>query len=184
MMVQVTKTPTILCLMIFHSAKSKNDLIFVFNTSKQLKTLSFSNLYVLTYQKLISSLLYSSDKMIVQVTKTPTILCLMIFHSTKSKNDLIFGLSPSKRLKNTLFQSFICSHRLETNFQPTITAVVHITKTPTILCYIIFHSTKSKNNLIYGFSTSKQLENTLFRSFICSHILETNFQPTITAVTK
>jgi len=37
----------------------------------------------------------------VQTTKTLFILCLMIFHSIKSKNDLIFGFSISKELGNS-----------------------------------------------------------------------------------
>jgi len=115
MMVQVTKTLIILCLMMFHSTKSKNDLIFGFSTSKQLETLSFISSYAHTHQKQIYNQLYSSDKTMVQVTKTPIILCLMIFHSTKSRNNFIFGFSISKQLENTPFQQFICSHTLETN---------------------------------------------------------------------
>jgi len=42
--------------------------------------------------------------MMVQPTKTHIILCLMIFQSTKSKNDLIFGFITSKQLENSLFQ--------------------------------------------------------------------------------
>jgi len=45
--------------------------------------------------------------MMVQVTKTHIILCLMIFHSSNSKNDLIFGFSILKQLENTLFQPVI-----------------------------------------------------------------------------
>jgi len=80
------------------------DLIFGFSTSKNWKTLSFSNSYAHTHQKLISNQLYNSDKMMVHITKTHIVLCLMFFHSTKSKNDLIFGFSTSKQLENTLFQ--------------------------------------------------------------------------------
>jgi len=43
MMVQTTKTLIILCLMIFHSIKSKNGLIFGFSTSSQLETTFFNN---------------------------------------------------------------------------------------------------------------------------------------------
>jgi len=68
------------------------------------KALSFTNSYALTHQKLIANQLYSSDKMMVQVTKTHIVLCLMMFQSTKMKNDLIFGFSTSKQLENTLFQ--------------------------------------------------------------------------------
>jgi len=50
----------------------------------------------------------------IHITETNIILCLMIFHSTKSKNDLIFGFSTQKQLENTFFQKFICSHTLET----------------------------------------------------------------------
>jgi len=50
-----------------------------------------------------------------QLTKTLIILCLMMFHSIKMKNDLIFGFSTSKQLENTAFQQFICSHTTETN---------------------------------------------------------------------
>jgi len=42
--------------------------------------------------------------MMVQVTKTHMILCWMIFHSTKCKNDLVFGHSTSKQLENTFLQ--------------------------------------------------------------------------------
>jgi len=45
---------------------------------------------------------YSNDKMVVQVTKRHIILCWMIFHSTKSKNDLIIGFSTSKQLIHML----------------------------------------------------------------------------------
>ena len=99
MMIQVTKTLTILCLMMFHSTKSKNDLIFGFSTSKNSwKTLSFSNSYAHTHQKLNTNQLYSSDQIMVHITKTHIVLCLMIFHSTKSKNDLIFRFSTLKQL--------------------------------------------------------------------------------------
>jgi len=37
----------------------------------------------------------------------------MIFHSTKSKNDMIIGFTTSKQLEATLFQKFICSHTSE-----------------------------------------------------------------------
>jgi len=67
------------------------------------KQLFFSNQHALTIQKLISNQLYSSDKLMVQVSKTLVILCLKIFQSTKSKNDLICGLSKSKQLESTLF---------------------------------------------------------------------------------
>jgi len=44
--------------------------------------------------------------MMVHITKLHIVLlCLMIFHSTKSKNDLIFGSNTSKQLlQSTLFQ--------------------------------------------------------------------------------
>jgi len=121
MMVQVTKTHIILCLMIFHSTKNKNDLIFGFSIPKQLESTLFSYSYALTHQqKLISNQLYSSDKMMLHITKTHIILCLTIFHSIKSKNDLTFGFSMPKQLESTLFQKFICSHTSETNYQPTL----------------------------------------------------------------
>jgi len=55
---------------------------------------SLSVIHVLTYtrNKFITNF-YSSETMMVQVTKTNIILCLMVFHSVKSKNDLVFGLS-------------------------------------------------------------------------------------------
>jgi len=46
----------------------------------------------------------ASDKMMVHITKTHIVLCLMIFHSTKSKNNPIFGFSSSKQLENPPFQ--------------------------------------------------------------------------------
>jgi len=120
MMVHITKTHIIICLMIIHSTNSKNDLIFGFNTSKNWKTLFFSNSYAHTHQKLISNQLYSSDKMMVQLTKTHIIIYLMIIHSMNRKNDLIFGFSTSKQLESTIFQQLICSHTLETNIQQTL----------------------------------------------------------------
>jgi len=36
------------------------------------------------------------DKLMIQVTKTLTILCLMMFHSTKMKNDWLFGKKRKK----------------------------------------------------------------------------------------
>ena len=56
------------------------------------------------HEKQISNQLYSSDKMMVQLTKTHIVLCLMSFHSTKSDSDLIFGFSISKQLENNLFK--------------------------------------------------------------------------------
>jgi len=41
--------------------------------------------------------------MMVQVTKTH-ILCWMIIHLTKIKNDLVFGFSTWKQLEKTIFQ--------------------------------------------------------------------------------
>ena len=104
MMVRVTKTHIILCLMIFHSTRSKNELIFGFSTWKQLENTLFSNSYAHTHKELISNQLYSSDQIMAQVTKAIIIYCLIIFHSTKSKNDLIRGFSTSKQLENTLFR--------------------------------------------------------------------------------
>jgi len=70
MMVHITKTLIVLCLMIFHSTNIENDLIFRFSTSKQLEnTLYSSNSYAHTFQKLISNQLYSSDNIVVKVTK-------------------------------------------------------------------------------------------------------------------
>jgi len=104
MMVQVTKTHVILCLMIFHPTKMKNDSVFGFSTWKQLENILFYSIksYDHIHKKQIYNQLYSSDKMMVQVTKTLTILCLMMFHSTKMKNDVLFGFSTSKQLENTL----------------------------------------------------------------------------------
>jgi len=56
----------------------------------------------------------------VQVSRTLIIYCLMIFPSFKSKNDLIIGITTSKKLETTLFQYFICLRTLETNFQATL----------------------------------------------------------------
>ena len=67
------------------------------------KTLYSNNSYDNIHKKQIYNQLYNSDKMMIQVTKTLTILCLMMFHSTKTKNDLLFGFSTSKQLENTLF---------------------------------------------------------------------------------
>jgi len=105
MMVHITKTHIVLCLMIFHSTKSKHDLIFGFSTSQNnWKTLSFSNSYADTHEELTSNQLYTSDQIMVHITKTQIVLCLMMFHSTQMKNDLIFGFSTSKQLENTLCQ--------------------------------------------------------------------------------
>jgi len=46
-----------------------------------------------------------------------------MLHSTKSKNDLMIESIMLKPLKTTLFQSFICSHKLETNFPESFTAM-------------------------------------------------------------
>jgi len=129
------------------------------------KTLSFSNSYAHTHQKLITDQLYSSDKMMVQLRKTLIIYCLLIFHSTKSKNVLILGFSISKQLENTLSVIHMLTHTSETNHQPTLQQWQNhqVWKTLSIYCLKIFHSTKSKNDLIFGFSTLKQLENTLFQ---------------------
>ena len=77
------------------STQPKAKMIWYLDSAHQnsWKTLSFSISYALTHQKLITNQLYSSDKMMVHITKTHIILCLMIFHSTKSKNDMIFGFS-------------------------------------------------------------------------------------------
>jgi len=68
MMVHITKH-LFLCLMIVHSTRRKNNLIFGFSTSKQLEELSFSNSYAHTLWKIISNQLYSSDKVMVHITK-------------------------------------------------------------------------------------------------------------------
>jgi len=67
------------------------------------KTLYSNKSYDHIHKKQIYNQLYSSDKLMVQVTKSLTILCLMMFHSAKMKNDLLFGFSTSKQLENTLF---------------------------------------------------------------------------------
>jgi len=61
MMLQVTKIHIVLCLMIFHSTKSKNDVLFGFSTSKKLKKLYFGNSYAHTPET-FSNQLYSSAK--------------------------------------------------------------------------------------------------------------------------
>jgi len=99
---------------------SKNDYMMDSSHQNSWKTLSFSNSYTLTHQKLISKQLYNSGKLIVQVWKALIIYCLKIFHSTKRKNDLIFGFSTTKQLENTLFHWFIYSHTWGINFQPTL----------------------------------------------------------------
>jgi len=43
-------------------------------------------------------------------TKTLIVLCLMIFHSNKIKNDLIFRFITSKQLENTLYSSNSYAH--------------------------------------------------------------------------
>jgi len=84
------------------------------------KTLYSNKSYDHIHKKQIYNQLYSSDKLMVQVTKTHTILCLIMFHSTKMKNDLTFGFSTSKQLGNNLFQQIMCSHTQETNTEPTL----------------------------------------------------------------
>jgi len=55
---------------------------------------SLSVIHMLTYTRnKFPTNFYSSDTMMVQVTKTRIILSLMVFHSIKIKNDLIFGFS-------------------------------------------------------------------------------------------
>jgi len=152
--VQVTKTQNILCLMIFHSTKMKNDLVFGFSTWKQLENTLLSVIHVLTYTstKFITNFC-SSDTMMVQVTKTHIILCLMIFHSTKSKMIWYLDSAHENRWKTLSFsnsrahtdQKLIYNH----------TMMVKVTKTHIILCLIVFHSIKMKNELIFGFSTWK-----------------------------
>ena len=129
------------------------------------KTFSFSNSYTLTHQKLIPNQLYRSDKMMVHITITHIVLWWMIFHSTKSKKDLIFGLSTSKQLENNLFNKYALTYQklISNQLYSNDKMMVHITKTHIILCVMIFHSTKSKNDLIFEFSISKQLENTFFQ---------------------
>ena len=91
MMVQVTKTHIILCLMVFHSIKMKNDLIFGFSTWKQLENTLFSNSYAHTHKELISNQLYSSDKKMVQLTKTH-ILFYVLWSFTQPKAKMIWYL--------------------------------------------------------------------------------------------
>ncbi len=76
-----------------HNQKQKRFGIWI----QHIKTVGkhlFSVIHVLTYtrNKFITNF-YSSDTFMVQVTKTHIILCLMVFHSSKMKNDLIFGFS-------------------------------------------------------------------------------------------
>ena len=49
------------------------------------KTLYSNNSYYHTHKTQIYNQFYSSDKMIVHITKTHIVLCLMIFHSPKAK---------------------------------------------------------------------------------------------------
>ena len=121
------------------------------------KTLSFSNSFTPTHQKLISNQLYSSDKMMVQVTKTLIILCLMIFHSTKMKNDLIFGFSTSKQLETTPFSNSY-AHRPETISQPTFTAVTKwwFNQQKHIIFYVWWYSTQPKANMIWYLDSAHQ----------------------------
>jgi len=122
------------------------------------KALSSSNSYALTHQKLITNQFYSSDKMMVHTTETHIVLCLMIFHSTKSENDLIFGFSISKQLESTLFQYFICSHTLETNFQATLQPVTKwwFTQQKHILFYVWWSSTQPNAKMIWYLDSAHQ----------------------------
>jgi len=89
-MVQVSKTLIIYCLMIFPSTTIK--MIWKLDSLHQnsYKPLSSSNSYALTHQKLISKQLYSSDKMIIQVTKTP--IFYVWWFSTQPKVKMIWSL--------------------------------------------------------------------------------------------
>jgi len=68
------------------------------------KPFSFGNSCAYTDQKLISNQLLQQGHNDGSSNKKPINLCLMIFHPTKSKNDLVFEFSTSKQLENTLFQ--------------------------------------------------------------------------------
>jgi len=82
---------------------------------------SIPTVHMLTHTRnFFPTYFYSNDKMVVQVTKRRIILCWMMFHWTKMKNDLIFGFYTSKQLESTLFQQFIWAHTLETNLYPTL----------------------------------------------------------------
>jgi len=75
---------------------------------QQIKTVgkhSLPVIHMLSYTRnLFPTNFTASDKMMVHITKTHIVLCLMIFHSTKSKHNLIFGFSTSKQLEMCLFQ--------------------------------------------------------------------------------
>ncbi len=167
----------IYCLMIFPSTKSKIDLIIRFTTTKQLENSFFHQFIFSPTLETNFQQLYSSDKIMVLVWKTLIIYCLIIFPSTKNKNDLITGFptfwsswkpfsfnnlyAPTHR---KLLIKLICSSDK---------ILVPVWKTLIIYCLMISPSTKSKKGLIIGFTTSKQFETTLFHQFIFSDTLET-----------
>jgi len=84
-MVQVIKTQTNLYLIIFHSIKT-NIIWFAFSTSKQLENTLFQKFICSHTSETITNQLFRSDKVMLHIIKMHIILCLMIFHSTKSKN--------------------------------------------------------------------------------------------------
>jgi len=93
-----------------------------------------------------------------QVTKAIIIYCLMIFPSTKSKNDLIFGLTTSKQLEATLFQKFICSHTSELISNKLLQQQQNHGSSMKNTYHLLFEDlalNQKQNNLIIGSTTSK-----------------------------
>jgi len=122
------------------STQPKAKMIWYLDSAYQnsWKTLSFSNSSAHTHEKLITNQLYSSDKIMAQVTKTLIIHCLKISHSTKSKNDLIIGFTTLNYLEITLFQEFIYSQIPETNFQVTLQQWPNHGSCMKNTCYLLF----------------------------------------------
>jgi len=106
------------------------------------KTLSFSNSYAHTHEKLITNQLYSSDKIMAQVKNT---YCFMF-------DDLPLNQ------KQKWFDIWYSSDQI----------MVHVWKTLVIYCLKIFHSSKSKIDLIIRFTISKTVGK---HSLLTIHIL-------------
>jgi len=123
-------------------------MIWYLDSSRQnsWKTLSFSNPYAHTHQKLISNQLYRSNKTIVQVWKTLIIYCLKIFHSTNSKNDKQIGFTTLSQLQAAVNQIIF-----EASQDPLLQALVENIDTEQIMtqptCRIPQRVTNSYNHM-------------------------------------
>ena len=144
MMVHITKTHIVLCLMMFHSTKMKNDFNIWIQHIKKVGKHSIPTAHMLTYTRnKFPANYYSSDKIMVHITKTHIVLCLMIFHSTKAK--MIWYLdSAHQNSWKTLTFSNSYAHTHQKLISNQLYSIDKMMVQVTILFYVWWSSTQPK----------------------------------------